>query len=271
MSAGAGFLGFLGEGKTVAFVGEPFQNCQHHLLARPVLPRRASTTSARSAATVVRRKDRVLLFPGAAHDAGDSLECGFMAERFLYLARHGETDWNLQQRWQGHTDIALNQTGQAQARVLAEALSSVPLGGIVSSDLVRAHETARIAGECLGLPVAYMDPDLRERSFGVFEGLTREQCVASQPDAWRAWVESQKTPLGGEERTAVAARMVRALERAAATIAGDAPILVVTHGGALRAAVNTVAAMPPPIANGAIWCISWNGRITEAHAFAKGG
>jgi broad specificity phosphatase PhoE len=194
-----------------------------------------------------------------------------MAERFLYLARHGETDWNLQQRWQGHTDIALNRTGHAQALAMAAALASARIGGIVSSDLSRAHETARVVGERLGLPVAYMDPDFRERAFGVFEGLTREQCIRLHPEAWSAWLASQRTPEGGEERAAVAERMTRAIERAAACIAEDAPILVVTHGGALRAAVNTVAAMPPPVANGAIWRITWDGRITAAHAFATGG
>jgi len=194
-----------------------------------------------------------------------------MAERFVYLARHGETDWNLQQRWQGHTDVALNPTGHAQARGLAEAMASVPLAGIVSSDLLRASETARIVAEGLGLPVAYTDIDLRERAFGVFEGLTRDQCITRHPEAWRAWVAEQRAPHGGEEPHAVAARMTRAIARAASHFAGGGPILLVTHGSALRAAVHTVAPLPPPIANGGVWRLGWAGRITLAEAFARGG
>ena len=197
-----------------------------------------------------------------------------MAERFVYLARHGETDWNLEQRWQGHTDIALNPTGHAQARALAAALSSVAFAGVVTSDLVRASETARIVGEQLGLAVAYTDVDLRERAFGVFEGLTRDQCITQHPEAWRAWIEEQRAPQGGEEPRAVAARMTRAIARAASHFAGDGPILLVTHGSALRAAVHTLAPLaplPPPVANGGVWRLGWAGRITSADAFVRGG
>jgi broad specificity phosphatase PhoE len=194
-----------------------------------------------------------------------------MAERFVYLARHGETDWNLQQRWQGHTDVALNPTGHAQARGLAEAMASVPLAGIVSSDLVRASGTARIVAERLGLSVAYTDIDLRERAFGVFEGLTRDECITLHPEAWRAWVEEQRAPQGGEEPHAVAARMTRAIARAARRFDGDGPILLVTHGSALRAAVHTIAPLPPPVANGGVWRLGWAGRITLAEVFVRGG
>jgi len=194
-----------------------------------------------------------------------------MAERFVYLARHGETDWNVEQRWQGHTDIALNSTGHAQARDLAAAMASVPLAGIVASDLARARETARIVAERFGLTVAYTDIDLRERAFGVFEGLTRDQCITRHPDAWRAWVEEQRAPHGGEVSHAVAIRMVRAIARAASHFAGDGPILLVTHGSALRAAVHTFGPLPPPVANGGVWRLGWAGRITSAEAFVRGG
>ncbi len=194
-----------------------------------------------------------------------------MAERLVYLARHGETDWNVEQRWQGHTDIALNPTGHAQARALAAAMATVPLAGIVSSDLLRASETASIVAEQLGLSVAYTDIDLRERAFGVFEGLTRDQCITHHPDAWRAWVEQQRAPHGGEEPLAVATRMTRAIARAASHFAGDGPILLVTHGSALRVAVQTVGPLPPPVANGGVWRLGWAGRITAAEAFVKGG
>jgi broad specificity phosphatase PhoE len=120
--------------------------------------------------------------------------------RFLYLARHGETDWNVAGRWQGHTDIPLNETGRAQARALVPVLRAVGVGAAVSSDLSRASETAGIAAAGLGVAVAYSDAGLRERSFGVFEGLTREECAARHPEAWRAWLEERRTPSGAESQ-----------------------------------------------------------------------
>ncbi len=190
-----------------------------------------------------------------------------MGRRVLYLARHGETDWNVAGRWQGHTDIPLNSNGYVQAEAVAEALSTVGLAGIVSSDLSRAIQTARVVGAQLGLPLAYVDADLRERAFGPFEGLTREECVRLHPEAWRAWIEDHKAPLGAEARSIVAVRVTRAMNRVAEQIAReDGPALIVTHGGALRAAVSTFTALPPPIANGAIWQFEWDGKIVAAEA-----
>ncbi len=89
----------------------------------------------------------------------------------LLLARHGETDWNRERRWQGHADPPLNELGRAQARRLAEALAGEQLEAIYASDLRRAHETAEIVGARLGLPVT-SDPDLREIDVGSWSGLT---------------------------------------------------------------------------------------------------
>jgi probable phosphoglycerate mutase/uncharacterized phosphatase len=88
---------------------------------------------------------------------------------FLFL-RHGQTDWNLEGRFQGHTDIPLNATGLAQAHGAAERLARQPITAIVSSPLVRASKTAAIVAERLGLPL-HIDPELMERSFGRYEGL----------------------------------------------------------------------------------------------------
>jgi probable phosphoglycerate mutase len=186
--------------------------------------------------------------------------------RVLYVARHGETDWNAQARWQGHTDVPLNETGRAQARVLAHTLRTAGLAGVVASDLVRAQETAQIVAVELGLAVAYVDAALRERSFGIFEGLTREQCETHHPDAWDAWLQSKRVPDGGEDHDVLTARVVAALGRAAVEVATqDAPALVVTHGGALRAIVAAATGqMPPPVANGAVWRVVWEGQILAA-------
>jgi probable phosphoglycerate mutase len=186
--------------------------------------------------------------------------------RVLFVARHGETDWNAQARWQGHTDVPLNETGRAQARSLARTLRTAGLAGVVASDLARAQETAQIVAVELGLAVAYVDAALRERAFGIFEGLTREQCETQHPEAWGAWLESKRVPRGGEEHEVLTARVVSALGRVADEVATEgAPALVVTHGGALRAIVAAATgSMPPPIANGAVWRVVWEGRVVGA-------
>jgi broad specificity phosphatase PhoE len=195
-----------------------------------------------------------------------------MARRLLFLVRHGETDWNALGRWQGHTDIALNERGREQARVVAERLRHVALAGIVSSDLSRARETAQVVGTMLAVKVAFFDAALRERAFGPFEGLTRDECARQHPAEWRAWRQDHVAPEGAEDRPTLAARVATGLRRAAEEVAGaDAAVLVVTHGGALRAAVaEALGAEPPPIANGAIWRAEWDQKIVSAEMFATG-
>lgn len=187
--------------------------------------------------------------------------------RLIYLVRHGETDWNAAERWQGHTDIPLNATGRAQAHAVAEALSGVGLSGIVASDLSRAQETASIVAARLGIGVAYLDAALRERTFGCFEGLTRKECEQLHPEAWRAWLAERRAPPGGEAPETLTARVVTGIARAAEHVArSDAPALVVTHGGSMRA-VLTVATgeVPGPIKNGAVWRVEWDQGLVGAH------
>jgi broad specificity phosphatase PhoE len=158
----------------------------------------------------------------------------------LFLARHGETDWNVAGRWQGHTDVPLNATGRAQAAALAERLRGEGIAAVAASDLARARHTAEIVAGALGLAVALVDPDLREQRYGHFEGLTPRECEARHPEAWARYVADPKAgPPGGESRAALLERVVRGIG-AAARLSGRA--LVVTHGGALRA---LLAAFPP--------------------------
>lgn len=89
--------------------------------------------------------------------------------RPFYFLRHGQTDWNLAGRMQGHTDIPLNATGIAQAHSAAAQLKSLPITRIITSPLTRALTTAAIAAEATGLPL-YVDSNLKERTFGSFEG-----------------------------------------------------------------------------------------------------
>lgn len=140
----------------------------------------------------------------------------------LLLARHGETDWNRELRIQGSSDIALNELGRDQARALAGELAAVELDAIYTSDLVRARETAEAVAAAHGLDVR-VDPRLRERSFGSWEGLTRED-IAEFPEGSRH---------DGESDDEVRARVLAAIEDIAAEHPGR-QVLVVSHGGALN-------------------------------------
>src|SRR5687768_8562436 len=141
----------------------------------------------------------------------------------LLLARHGETDWNRELRIQGSSDIALNELGRQQASALAQELADVPLDAIYSSDLSRARETAEAVAATHELQVR-LDPRLRERAFGSWEGLTRED-IAELPDRSRH---------DGESDDEVRERVLEAVQAIADAHPGE-QVLVVAHGGALNA------------------------------------
>ena len=148
----------------------------------------------------------------------------------LILARHGETDWNREGRFQGHADPPLNDTGRAQAARLAEMLADEPIDAIYASDLRRAHETAEIVAAGRNVDVV-VEPDLRERDVGEWSGLTLPEIEERYPDELRRFREEGTSV--GESREALAQRVVAAVRRIAdAHPAGH--VLVVTHGGALR-------------------------------------
>ena len=140
----------------------------------------------------------------------------------LLLARHGETDWNRELRIQGSSDIELNDLGRAQAHALAQELEHVDLDAIYASDLSRARATAEAVAATHGLDVT-LDSRLRERSFGSWEGLTRED-VAALPDGAQH---------DGESDDQVRERVLEAVQAIADTHPGE-QVLVVSHGGALN-------------------------------------
>ena len=148
----------------------------------------------------------------------------------IILARHGETDWNLERRVQGHTDRPLNETGRGQAVKLARELAGEPLDAVYASDLQRARETARIVAEPRGLTVTLL-PALREKHFGTWEGLTDTEVLERFPSARRgSWGD-------GETSDDVAGRVLAALHAIAREQPGGR-VLVVTHGGPLRAVLR---------------------------------
>lgn len=164
-----------------------------------------------------------------------------MAHTRILLARHGETDWNRLGRWQGHADQPLNETGRRQAAELAERLVGDGIIAVYSSDLARARETADAVARRLGLDVVE-DEGLREIDVGSWSGLTRAEVEQRFPEGYARWLRGE---IGhdGETREELTARVVSAVERIAAEHPSD-KILVVTHGGAIRAIRRHAAGDP---------------------------
>jgi len=176
----------------------------------------------------------------------------------IFLARHGETEWNRVGRWQGSTDIPLSEVGRAQARHLAERLRNRDVTEVFTSDLSRARETAEIVAQALGVTRIRVDPRLRERGFGCFEGLTREECEERHTEVWARYLADRRTvPPGAEAQEQVVARVVAALTAVAESdLTGH--VLVVSHGAAIRSFVRTITGTAPaPLANTALFSVSY--------------
>ncbi len=155
-----------------------------------------------------------------------------MSKRLL-LVRHGESIWNAEGRWQGAADPPLSEVGRAQARELASLLADIGIDNVVSSDLVRALETATIVSDALGLPAPAIDPGWRERDVGEISGHTREEIEAKWPGLLEQWRRGELESMPGGEKD-ITARVVEALE-AVATAPVGACTLVLTHGGVIGA------------------------------------
>lgn len=170
--------------------------------------------------------------------------------RTLFLARHGETDWNAAGRWQGQTDVPLNAMGEAQARALAERMRPEGIAAVASSDLARARATADIVAAALGIEGVHTDRDLREQGYGCFEGLTKKESAERFPAEWARYVADwHATPPGGEPYAALVARVGEAVRRIAERL--PSPALVVMHGGAIRALLgDRIASIPSPASSG---------------------
>ena len=154
----------------------------------------------------------------------------------LYFARHGETDDNARLVFQGQGGKGLNARGRAQARRLGERMRKARVTTIVSSDLERAEDTARIVGlECD--VVHSVDVDLREVDVGAWTGKGQEEIARDFPEEWAAWSNGVDVRRGGGETYAeLAERIERAVLRISAMDAKD-PVLVVSHGGSIKSYV----------------------------------
>jgi probable phosphoglycerate mutase len=154
------------------------------------------------------------------------------------LLRHGQTIWNAEHRFQGQTDIPLDETGTAQAERAARLLAALRPDAIVSSDLSRATGTAQPLAKLTGLVVS-LDKGLRERSGGLWEGLTDIEIRERYPRERETW-----SPPEGELTEAVADRVAAALQRAADSVPPGGLAVVVSHGAAIRLGMERVLGIP---------------------------
>ena len=151
----------------------------------------------------------------------------------ILLARHGQTAWNAERRWQGQADVPLDTLGRDQAHDLAHRLAHERLDAVYSSDLSRARETAEAVAAPHGLAVRSL-PELREIDVGSWSGLTTDEIQRRDPAARERVAERGYGWEGGETPEEMQERAVAAVRR----IAGDHPgarVLVVGHGGVIRA------------------------------------
>jgi probable phosphoglycerate mutase len=166
----------------------------------------------------------------------------------LILIRHGETAWNAERRLQGHLDIALNAHGERQAAALAVALAHQHFDLVVASDLRRAHQTAQAIAQARGLPLQ-VDPALRERCYGGFEGLRYadiEQRFPLEFAAWQGREVDAVLPPGanrGETFRQFNARVTGAIVRWGQAHPGKT-LALVAHGGVLECAYRAALGLP---------------------------
>ncbi len=154
----------------------------------------------------------------------------------LVLIRHGETDWNVEGRWQGQADPPLNERGRDQARRVAEYYSQFGLAALYSSDLRRAMETAQIIGARIGLEII-PEPRLREINLGRWQGMLTEDIQAQYPEEFQRWHHEPLSvqPPGGETIHALAARVLEVInemiarypKRRVGVVAHELPIAIV--------------------------------------------
>jgi glucosyl-3-phosphoglycerate phosphatase len=161
------------------------------------------------------------------------------------LLRHGQTRWNLEKRFQGHTDIELDEIGHQQAAAAASALQVLAPARVVSSDLVRAMATGQPLAAALGLDLI-TDARLRETHGGQWEGKRDADLAEADVDLWEAWRHGADIPAGrdGESRSQVGQRVAAAIVEHANDLGGEDTLVIVTHGGSANAAIGTLLGWP---------------------------
>ena len=169
-----------------------------------------------------------------------------MSLRRLVLLRHGQTNYNLVGRMQGHLDSELTKTGLAQAAAVAPAIARIEPDLLLSSDLRRAMDTADLLGVATGLPVK-VDPRLRETHLGDWQGRTVQEIEQSWPGAIAAWRSDPGwAPPGGESRIDVVRRCLPVVEELddEAPAGAQSTAVLVAHGGMIAGLVSGLLALP---------------------------
>jgi len=164
-------------------------------------------------------------------------------DTFLYLVRHGQTSWNAQGRLQGVIDIPLDDTGRLQALAVREKMASFPIAAVYASHLARAKETAEVIAAPHGHSVI-CDADLREGSWGIFDGMTRHEFHAQVPSYFKAYEEASledrwqmRVGPGADTTAEIQIRMFAVLQKIAAAYLGKS-VVIVSHGWAIRSVLS---------------------------------
>jgi broad specificity phosphatase PhoE len=197
--------------------------------------------------------------------------------KYLVLVRHGETEWNSDNRVQGSVDVPLSEKGKAQAAALADALAArgVRFPVAYTSDLSRARETARVVQQRLDVPRLAVDPLLREMHCGDWEGRSIDALRESEPGAYDSWMDDPAFRIpGGESVEDVRARVDRFFESRAGELESAGHVLIVAHGLLNRMILSRVMGLPPQRARyfatdnasvslfrftrGRVFCDGWN-------------
>jgi broad specificity phosphatase PhoE len=188
----------------------------------------------------------------------------------IFLARHGESDWNVEKRFQGHRDRPLTERGREQAHALADLVGAEKINAVYTSPLSRARETAEIVAARVGLKVVAL-PELREVDTGSWSGLSRADVEARFPEGFAHWRSGGSGWENGESYDEMAERVIGALRK----IAEDHPdgrVLVVSHGGPIRAihaaaeglAIQDYRRLKPVEPNARLSAVAVeNGRLTR--------
>lgn len=188
----------------------------------------------------------------------------------ILIARHGQSDWNQEKRWQGHADRPLTERGCEQAQALADRLAHIELDAVYSSDLQRARDTAAVVAESQGLDLQQL-PELREVDVGTWSGLTRAEAEERFPEGFARWRDGYPGWKDGETYEAMTDRVLRAVDEIAAEHEGGR-VLVVSHGGPIRAIhaaaleldVHAYRRLRPVEPNARLSAVCFvNGKLTE--------
>ena len=162
----------------------------------------------------------------------------------IIIWRHGQTDWNVLNRFQGHSDIDLNNVGIYQAQQAAAVIAGMEPTGIISSDLSRARITASKLSEIINLEIL-IDERLRETNGGHWEGKTGAENRAADLENFIRWIDGNDNPAGtiGERRSEVAARASAAINEFLGD-KDDQVLVVATHGGTARCILGHYLHLP---------------------------